>query len=69
MAVIGSGVIEFKLSYTLDNAIRAVQAELEKRGITVHRVFFGTHNGQEGLLRCATHPLKREVSLSGRNSK
>lgn len=59
----------YVLSYNNHNDNRSVQAELEKRGITVHRVFFGTHNGQGGSLRCATQPLKREVSLSGQNSK
>ncbi len=49
------------LSYNRHNDNRFIQAELEKRGITVHRVFFGTHNGQGGSLRCATQPLKREV--------
>lgn len=47
------------LSYNRHNDNRHIQAELEKRGITVHRVFFGTHNGQGGSLRCATQPLKR----------
>ena len=59
----------YVLSYNLHNDNRFIQAELEKRGITVHRVFFGTHNGQGGSLRCATQPLKREISLSGQNSK
>ncbi len=36
-----------------------VREELEKRGITVHPVYFDTHNGQGGSIRCATQPLKR----------
>ena len=36
-----------------------IRGELEKRGITVHPVYFGTHNGQGGSIRCATQPLKR----------
>lgn len=49
------------LSYNRHNDNRYIQVELEKRGIRVHRVFFGTHNGQGGSLRCATQPLKRKV--------
>jgi N-dimethylarginine dimethylaminohydrolase len=51
------------LSYNRHNDNRTIQAELEKRGIKVHRVFFGTHNGQGGSLRCATQPLKRKVKM------
>ncbi|NCC51668.1 MAG: hypothetical protein EOM20_10675 [Spartobacteria bacterium] len=36
-----------------------IRDELEKRGINVHPVYFGTHNGQGGSIRCATQPLKR----------
>ncbi len=36
-----------------------IRAELTKRGVTVHPVYFGTHNGQGGSIRCATQPLKR----------
>jgi len=59
----------YVLSYNQHNDNRYIQTELEKRGITVHRVFFGTHNGQGGSLRCATQPLKREVKVTGQNSK
>ncbi len=52
------------LSYNRHNDNRSMQAELEKRGIRVHRVFFGTHNGQGGALRCATQPLKRKVKMT-----
>ncbi|MCE5264780.1 MAG: hypothetical protein LLG97_14775 [Deltaproteobacteria bacterium] len=52
------------LSYNRHNDNRYIQAELEKRGIRVHRVFFGTHNGQGGSLRCATQPLKRNVKMT-----
>ena len=54
----------YVLSYNLHNDNRFIQTELEKRGIKVHRVFFGTHNGQGGSLRCATQPLKREVKTA-----
>ncbi|MDD4735482.1 MAG: arginine deiminase-related protein [Kiritimatiellae bacterium] len=37
-----------------------IRSELEQRGITVHPVYFGTHNGQGGSIRCATQPLKRD---------
>jgi N-dimethylarginine dimethylaminohydrolase len=36
-----------------------IREELERRGITVHPVYFDTHNGQGGSIRCATQPLKR----------
>ena len=52
------------LSYNRHNDNRYIQAELEKRGIRVHRVFFGTHNGQGGSLRCATQSLKRKVKMT-----
>lgn len=35
-----------------------IRSELTKRGIKVHPVYFGTHNGQGGSIRCATQPLK-----------
>jgi len=54
----------YVLSYNLHNDNRFIQTELERRGIKVHRVFFGTHNGQGGSLRCATQPLKREVKTA-----
>ena len=57
----------YVLSYNRHNDNRAIQAELEKRGIRVHRVFFGTHNGQGGSLRCATQPLKRKVRMKKAN--
>ncbi|HRV98473.1 MAG TPA: hypothetical protein P5201_07785, partial [Aminobacteriaceae bacterium] len=41
----------YVLSYNLHNDNRFIQTELERRGIKVHRVFFGTHNGQGGSLR------------------
>ena len=50
------------LSYNRHNDNRYIQTELEKRGIRVHRVFFGTHNGQGGSLRCATQPLIRRAA-------
>ena len=49
------------MSYNNHNDNSFLQAELEKRGIKVHRVFFGTHNGQGGSLRCATQPLIRKI--------
>lgn len=49
------------MSFNQHNDNRTLQSELEKRGIKVHRVFFGTHNGQGGSLRCATQPLIRKV--------
>lgn len=49
------------MSFNEHNDNRYLQAELEKRGIKVHRVFFGTHNGQGGSLRCATQPLIRKI--------
>lgn len=52
------------LSYNRHNDNRTIQAELENRGIKVHRVFFGTHNGQGGSLRCATQPLKRMIQMT-----
>ncbi|SMP82515.1 N-Dimethylarginine dimethylaminohydrolase [Desulfonatronum zhilinae] len=52
------------LSYNRHNDNRTIQTELEKRGIKVHRVFFGTHNGQGGSLRCATQPLKRKLAMT-----
>ncbi len=36
-----------------------IRSELTKRGIKVHPVYFGTHNGQGGSIRCATQVLKR----------
>lgn len=54
----------YVLSYNLHNDNRFIQTELERRGIKVHRVFFGTHNGQGGSLRCATQHLKREVKTA-----
>ena len=47
------------MSFNEHNDNRYLQSELEKRDIRVHRVFFGTHNGQGGSLRCATQPLIR----------
>ena len=47
------------ISFNEHNDNRYLQSELEKRNIRVHRVFFGTHNGQGGSLRCATQPLIR----------
>ncbi|MFA6665703.1 MAG: arginine deiminase-related protein [Armatimonadota bacterium] len=38
-----------------------LKAELEKRGITVHMVYFNTHNGEGGSIRCATLALKRAI--------
>ncbi len=55
---------DYILSYNRHNDNRYIQTELEKRGIRVHRVFFGTHNGQGGSLRCATQPLKRNVKMT-----
>ncbi|NCC24373.1 MAG: hypothetical protein EOM25_04100 [Deltaproteobacteria bacterium] len=39
-----------------------IRKQLEHRGVTVHPVYFGTHNGQGGSIRCATQPLKRTSS-------
>lgn len=49
------------MSFNEHNDNRYLQAELEKRNIKVHRVFFGTHNGQGGSLRCATQPVIRKI--------
>jgi len=49
------------ISFNKHNDNKYLQSELEKRNIRVHRVFFGTHNGQGGSLRCATQPLIRKV--------
>jgi N-dimethylarginine dimethylaminohydrolase len=49
------------MSFNEHNDNRYLQTELEKRNIRVHRVFFGTHNGQGGSLRCATQPLIRKL--------
>lgn len=49
------------ISFNKHNDNKQLQSELEKRNIKVHRVFFGTHNGQGGSLRCATQPLIRKV--------
>ena len=49
------------ISYNEHNDNRYLQSELETRYIRVHRVFFGTHNGQGGSLRCATQPLIRKI--------
>lgn len=49
------------MSFNDHNDNRYLQSELEKRDIKVHRVFFGTHNGQGGSLRCATQPLVRKI--------
>lgn len=49
------------MSFNEHNDNSYLQAELEKRNIKVHRVFFGTHNGQGGSLRCATQPLIRKI--------
>lgn len=37
-----------------------LKAALEARGITVHRIYFGMHNGEGGSIRCATQALYRE---------
>lgn len=50
------------MSFNEHNDNRYLQSELEKRNIKVHRVFFGTHNGQGGSLRCATQPLIRKIN-------
>ena len=49
------------ISYNEHNDNRYLQSELETRYIRVHRVFFGTHNGQGGSLRCATQPIIRKI--------
>ena len=51
----------YLMSFNDHNDNRYLQSELEKRDIKVHRVFFGTHNGQGGSLRCATQPLVRKI--------
>ncbi len=38
-----------------------VQSELQRRGITVHRISFGNHTEDGGSIRCSTHPLVRQV--------
>ncbi len=49
------------MSFNEHNDNRFLQSELEKRNIKVHRLFFGTHNGQGGSLRCATQPIIRKI--------
>ncbi|MDD4160718.1 MAG: hypothetical protein PHO18_07220 [Synergistaceae bacterium] len=49
------------LSFNEHNDNKFIQSELEKRNIKVYRVFFGTHNGQGGALRCATQPVIRKL--------
>ena len=49
------------ISFNEHNDNMHLQSELENRKIKVHRVFFGTHNGQGGSLRCATQPLIRKI--------
>ena len=51
----------YVMSFNEHNDNKFLQSELEKRDIKVHRVFFGTHNGQGGSLRCATQPLIRKI--------
>ncbi len=61
LAVNGLPVDEknYIMSYNDHVSNEYIRGELEKRGITVHPVYFGTHNGQGGSIRCATQPLKR----------
>lgn len=49
------------LSYNDANDNSFIEYELNKRGIKTYRVFFGTHNGQGGSLRCATQPIMRKL--------
>lgn len=49
------------MSYNDHVKNESIRFELEKRGIKVHPVYFGTHNGQGGSIRCATQPLKRSA--------
>lgn len=49
------------LGYNDDEDGSHVQGELERRGITVHRVAFGNHTEDGGSIRCSTHPLVRRV--------
>jgi len=49
------------MSFNEHNDNRFLQSELEKRNIKVYRLFFGTHNGQGGSLRCATQPIIRKI--------
>lgn len=37
-----------------------IKSALESHGITVHKVFFGAHNGQGGSIRCATQAILRD---------
>jgi len=61
LAVNGLPVDEknYIMSYNDHVSNDRVRDELETRGITVHPVYFGTHNGQGGSIRCSTQPLKR----------
>lgn len=64
LAVNGLPVDEknYVMSYNDHVANDYIRGELEKRGIKVHPVYFGTHNGQGGSIRCATQPLKRAAA-------
>lgn len=53
------------LGYNDDEDGSYVQGELERRGVTVHRVAFGNHTEDGGSIRCSTHPLVRRVPSRG----
>lgn len=49
------------LGFSDNNDGFAVQEQLEAHGITVHRIPFGNHTEDGGSIRCATHPLVRQM--------
>ncbi|NCC99600.1 MAG: hypothetical protein EOL95_07870 [Bacteroidia bacterium] len=46
-------------NHTIETSNR-IKSALESYGITVHKVFFGTHNGQGGSIRCSTQAILRD---------
>lgn len=50
----------FIIGYNDQEDGSALKAALEGRGITVHMVYFASHNEDGGGVRCATHGLFRE---------
>jgi len=50
----------FIIGYNDQEDGAALKAALEERGITVHMVYFASHNEDGGGVRCATHGLFRE---------
>lgn len=53
------------LAYNDDEDGSAVQGELERRGIVVHRIAFRNHTEDGGAIRCSTHPLVRRLADRG----